>query len=75
MDCSKSKIFQAIVEVSMGGIRPFTEGAVANYMNMQQQSIKKGIIRMKWKKLIEPIGFGLYVISERGLENEMAKIK
>lgn len=59
----------------MGGIRPFTEGDVANYMNMPQQSIKKGIIRMKRKKLIEPIGFGLYVISESGLENEMTKIK
>lgn len=71
----RSKVFKAIVDVSFGGIRPFTDYDVSDYMGLPVRSIKKSIMKMKRKGIIEFIGFGLYAMSKDGMELEASKSK
>lgn len=74
MDLSKSKILQAISEVTLGGLSTFGEESVASQLGCHLRSVKKRLKKLRADGVIEPFEVGMYptncfVVSEEWFDH------
>lgn len=78
MDLSKSKIFQAILEVSLGGMLPFNEESVAFQLGEPVRAIRKHIRKLKRQGVIKECDtwrYAEYVLSYEAFCTQEAERK